>query len=758
MEANVSWAALSKFDDILCDVLLEPTWLWFEIKKFFPYRKKPRFSTTNSSTTLQRLSKNEITIQEAEKNIKEIELIDKHYRLKGDLSSELFTRHLNMYLSVFLQDAGFEINSTRRYEKVSGIAEASISAIVTCNKYSSIKYLSGLVIPIKDRDIKLLEIESSDFSVIWLDKKKKMFLLLGPARFVNHDCNPNSKFILSSNNTINFQALRDISLGEEITTSYGKNYFGIDNCECMCQTCENNTRGYYCKEKTILSGTNQKYMSTRSKLKNSTISKIETSNNVLCMTCNCIINDVTVMHAKVAEKKKKVLSSKKEDFNIEKSFMQTVIFDEDSVGQNLHNSNTSSKENIPINSTKKKKTEDLKQHSYNFINLNSLITKKSIYGNSEPFSSDPDELFDRRDRGSIVLIKQKNENSASDTYQNYDIGMFIKEKDGIADVILFGDGELLKLPTKDLLNFVPNEKHFFQKKNKLQRKKKKDETFEQNINTSSNSTLGEDIYFDLNEFKVRLMIAYYEYRFLAPLERLCLLIFIKKRHLYKPNDKVLNQITEFYPDLDYSKKKLSDTKLFKIRGINEAFYHALTRTANQNTELKFDFNLPVFEYMAMFYSLDTVKDEFEKKESCGVATAAKNKKIKLTPNAEICDQNSTEKKQGKEESQCSTSSDTDNINKITENDKPTNDKTLTYKYKKSGAKQVLKYFASYFFKVGDKVRVLDKRDMEIHLCRIEYVEFISNDYRLGLYYYVHFLGWSSSFDIWIPPSCIINYR
>lgn len=38
--------------------------------------------------------------------------------------------------------------------------------------------------------------------------------------------------------SVSFRVLKEIQSGEEITVFYGAGYFGINNCECMCVTCE----------------------------------------------------------------------------------------------------------------------------------------------------------------------------------------------------------------------------------------------------------------------------------------------------------------------------------------------------------------------------------------------------------------------------------------------------------------------------------------------------------------------------------------
>lgn len=84
-----------------------------------------------------------------------------------------------------------------------------------------------------------------DFSVIRSARKACSQLLLGPARFVNHDCNPNCEFYRLGHSHMIFKCLRDISLNEEITTFYGENYFEANNSECMCATCEQTGKGAF---------------------------------------------------------------------------------------------------------------------------------------------------------------------------------------------------------------------------------------------------------------------------------------------------------------------------------------------------------------------------------------------------------------------------------------------------------------------------------------------------------------------------------
>ncbi|CAH7666211.1 expressed protein, partial [Phakopsora pachyrhizi] len=87
-----------------------------------------------------------------------------------------------------------------------------------------------------------------DFSHL-VNSRGKFQVFCGPARFVNHDCQNNVE-LLREGFTIKFKVVKPIKANEEILTSYGANYFGEANCECMCATCERENRGFYCEKPT----------------------------------------------------------------------------------------------------------------------------------------------------------------------------------------------------------------------------------------------------------------------------------------------------------------------------------------------------------------------------------------------------------------------------------------------------------------------------------------------------------------------------
>jgi hypothetical protein len=46
-------------------------------------------------------------------------------------------------------------------------------------------------------------------------------------------------------------AIRDIEIGEELTVGYSVDYFGEDNCKCLCKTCEVSCRNGWISEDRI---------------------------------------------------------------------------------------------------------------------------------------------------------------------------------------------------------------------------------------------------------------------------------------------------------------------------------------------------------------------------------------------------------------------------------------------------------------------------------------------------------------------------
>jgi hypothetical protein len=92
------------------------------------------------------------------------------------------------YLDMYNASAGFELQKTHRYAKVSKKEESCLVATKDWQTGEEIKHCTAVMVELSKSEENTL---SQDFSVIWSEKKKVFHLLLGPVRFVNHDCEPN---------------------------------------------------------------------------------------------------------------------------------------------------------------------------------------------------------------------------------------------------------------------------------------------------------------------------------------------------------------------------------------------------------------------------------------------------------------------------------------------------------------------------------------------------------------------------------------
>lgn len=157
-------------------------------------------------------------------------------RLATPVEKEHFQRHLRKYVSIYMPDCPFEVNTTNRYDI--SLQEACVTARKPIKRGHEIKYLTGIQVGITKEEEETLDLTRTDFSIVMSSRKKTPSLFLGPARFANHDCNANAKLNTTGAHGMQVMAVKDIEIGDEITVTYGVDYFGEDNCECLCSTCE----------------------------------------------------------------------------------------------------------------------------------------------------------------------------------------------------------------------------------------------------------------------------------------------------------------------------------------------------------------------------------------------------------------------------------------------------------------------------------------------------------------------------------------
>ncbi|KAL9091502.1 MAG: hypothetical protein Q9159_001361 [Coniocarpon cinnabarinum] len=240
---------LAEYDDLLTDVLVDKVYYWSEIRK-----NRGRYFACRGigDEVVPKLLQKHVILEKdiftAEEEILSLKPVKAFYeRLKTDVEREHFERHLRKYTRMYLPDAPFEVSTTNRY--TIDTHEASITARSELTRGELVRHLTGVQIPITKDEEKKLDLTRRDFSIVISSRKRMPSLFLGPARFANHDCDANARLRTSHDQGIEVVAQKDIEIGEEITVSYGDDYFGADNRDCLCATCERYARNGWAEDK-----------------------------------------------------------------------------------------------------------------------------------------------------------------------------------------------------------------------------------------------------------------------------------------------------------------------------------------------------------------------------------------------------------------------------------------------------------------------------------------------------------------------------
>ncbi|KAH6654165.1 hypothetical protein BKA67DRAFT_500397, partial [Truncatella angustata] len=230
---------ISKYDDILTDCLVDQTFFHSTIpKNRTTYHPSRGLREEEITKVIQQHLIVEPNLDLAASKLLAITGLRKfHDALKTDKEKDDFRKHLRRYAQIYLPDCPFEVSTTNRYTIVT--YEAAVTARRFIKRGDPIKYLSGIQVLITAKEEEEMTKRKKDFSIVVSSRNKCASLFMGPARFANHDCDANARLVITSQSTIEIFATKNIEIGDEITVTYGENYFGEDNRECLCHSCEN---------------------------------------------------------------------------------------------------------------------------------------------------------------------------------------------------------------------------------------------------------------------------------------------------------------------------------------------------------------------------------------------------------------------------------------------------------------------------------------------------------------------------------------
>ncbi|ERF74968.1 hypothetical protein EPUS_05176 [Endocarpon pusillum Z07020] len=236
---RLSLAQLASYDDVLTDALVDQAYFWSRIRKNRENKYLPVRGIKQDEVPQILLHKVIIAkdVEDAEKALLNLAGLRRYVGgLHTEAEKKDFRNHLRKYINMYLPDSPFEVSTTNRYTITA--QEASVTARKRIREGDKIKYLCGTLVPLTDAELQDLDLTQRNFSIVQSDRKKNTLIFLGPARFANHDCAANGRLVSVGKDGLEVHATRNIDIGEEITVTYSPGYFGANNEECLCHTCE----------------------------------------------------------------------------------------------------------------------------------------------------------------------------------------------------------------------------------------------------------------------------------------------------------------------------------------------------------------------------------------------------------------------------------------------------------------------------------------------------------------------------------------
>ncbi|CCM03329.1 uncharacterized protein FIBRA_05457 [Fibroporia radiculosa] len=252
---------LSRDDDFLSHLLVEKLGTGavpLVVHKMDASRIIPKANPDDLLQTVRRLvaakGPPQTAIREAVDELLTLDAVRYYVKNYDQKQLNAFATHASRYFELYLPTGSIEIAHTSRYTHKTGKSELCILATRPLMPGMVITELKGSMADLtEEEDMELKRIDGScvdgaqirrDFSVIHSKQLKKNHLFLGPARFVNHDCDHNVE-LFREGRYITFRVIKPIAVGDEVTAHYGDGYFGRKNRHCLCESCERLGKGGY---------------------------------------------------------------------------------------------------------------------------------------------------------------------------------------------------------------------------------------------------------------------------------------------------------------------------------------------------------------------------------------------------------------------------------------------------------------------------------------------------------------------------------